>query len=89
MAKNKWTKSPLKGLNNNLDLSMPKRTLCELYSEEKKQVRKRNISELQSSLYIQSKRLHSYPEFNILAAYYKGLIARVEVSRKKYLFYTI
>ena len=47
MADSKWKGSTLKGLNNNLGLSMPKRKLCELYLEETKQARKRNISEIQ------------------------------------------
>jgi len=68
---------------------MPKRKLSEAYSEEKSQARKRNISEIQAPSYIQSKRLHSYPEFDILAAHYKGSITRADMSRKKYLFYTI
>ena len=53
---------------------MPKRTLSELYSEEKKQV------------YIQ-KKPRCYPEFEILAAYYKGRLARREIARTIFLFY--
>lgn len=89
MATNRWTKSPLKGLNNNLSLSMLKRKLCQVYLEERTQARKRNICEIQPISTIQPKRLHSYPEFDILAAHYKGSITRTDMSRKKYLFYTI
>jgi hypothetical protein len=89
MADKGWKGPEVKGLKNNLGLSMPKHKLCDLYVEEKKQARKRNICEIQPTSHIPSKRLHSYPKFDILAAHYKGLIARVEVSRKKYLFYTI
>ena len=66
---------------------MPKRKYNEMYIEEKKQARKRNISEIQPYINQQIKKIRSYPQFNILAAHYKGYLTRIEFARELYLFY--
>lgn len=89
MADSKWKGSTLKGLNNNLGLSMPKRKLCELYLEETKQARKRNISEIQPVINSVIKKMRKYTHFETLAAHYKGYLIRNEMAKKVYHFYWI
>jgi hypothetical protein len=66
---------------------MAKRKLSEIYTEEKKQARKRNINEIQVAPNFIIKKRRSYPEFEVLAAHYKGYLARNEMARSIFLFY--
>ena len=89
MADKGWKGPEVKGLKNNLGLSMPKRKFYDIYSEENKQGRKRNIREIQVAPNSIIKKPRFYPEFEVLAAYYKGYLARREMVRTKFLFYSL
>jgi len=66
---------------------MLKRKYSEICVEEKKQARKRNIIEIQPTYNSIVKKPRSYPEFEVLAAHYKGYLARREMARTIFLFY--
>jgi hypothetical protein len=83
MADKGWKGPEVKGLKNNLSLSMPKHKLSDLYSEEKKQGK---IQVAPNSII---KKPRFYPEFEILAAHYKGYLARREMARATFLFYSL
>ena len=85
MADRQWNGSPLKGVNNNLSNSMPKRKLSELYLEEKKYPRKRKLQDSEGKP--PSKKPRLYPQFEALAARLKGYLERRRVAGMVFLFY--
>ena len=63
---------------------MHKRKYSDLLSEEK-QVRKRKRKEYNSTC---TKKPRKYPQFELLAAHFKGYLARVKYIRMLYTFYS-